>query len=941
MDRLKIIHQNVDGLHKKKALYDRFLEKYSPDVCCINEVKTKRTLKFKGYNSVRKDRPNQGGGGMLTLVKKGIEFETIDIGNFGPTNEYILINLILEDKSKVQIASVYCPPKNQLNKRLFKNIIKQNRNTIIMGDLNAHLIQNGSKRNCKRGTQVKEIIQEYNLTHKNERQVTYKDYTTGGEDCLDFVLTTDDISRKISKVQTGDNIGSDHDPIMFDVHIKLMRKHLTNIPKFQYSKADWKGFERDINENLRNLEELKEIPTDDEIEKFTGLLTSIIIKSATENIPKTKPMKTTSKAYPEELVKMIKSKSKIRKEYQQTREAAKKSELNNIQKKIKRKIREISDETTILETERLANAHPNSSVFWKELRRLEENKFGTKNDVPPIIINDKSRTEKFAYTDEEKCEKFAEHLSNVFQIQDDKNFDKGTKTEVDKNDIDLKQKFKTLEPSFNGALTKQINMKELKSTLKKVLNGKASGEDKIQNEMLKKLPKLALDNLKALFNKVVKTGYYPKLWKSGIITMIHKKKKPDQLTTSYRPICLTSQLGKLLEKIIAKRLQNYAEQFNLIHPNQAGYRKGKSTTDHLVRLISSIEKGFYKDRQHPKLTAALFIDIEKAFDSIWHEALIFKLQKAGLSLADLKLITSYLHRRTYKVRVNSSYSKLREIEAGVPQGGILSPILFLIFTNDIPQRQLKRNDISDSLFADDIDAWATHTDQYMLTFMLQVAAHVYQTWSNKWRLKLNPSKCSIVVFKLEESSNETNEEEDNNRNQVPVLNVKINGQRITNKKEEKFLGLTLDSHLTFGKHMENVISTCRHRLNLIRSLRWKNIISKQTTMRLYETLIFSKISYGIPAWLHLSQKQRKKLQVQQNDVLRLSNKVTRAMRRRILEMHDDANLPLVKEKLEIITRNYFTRKSEDPLLLEVKENCNDRMLTKIGWHRITSRLIGK
>lgn len=929
MNKLRIIHQNVNGLLGKKRLFRAFLEKYHPDICCLNEVKTKRSFKFHGYNMKRKDRTHKDGGGIIVLVKKGIEFEEVDLGNHGNSVEHIAINVILEDKSKILISSVYCPPEKHLVKSLFKRTVRENKNSIILGDLNAHLITNGSSKDDKRGRQLKEILFENRLIHKNERMKTYRNNTSGNEDCLDVVLATHCIHNRIGKIMVVDNVGSDHYPMCFDIQVKPMRKNIVIQPKYQFHKADWENFRRDITTILRNTKELSVPKSVEDIENFTNKLTDIIIKAADDNIPKTKEAKNTaSTPYPSDVIMMIKQKGRLRKEFQQSRDQTVKTQLNNLQKRLKRRIESVNKEMFNRETEKLANATPNSSQFWKEFRKIEKSTLGNDNDIPPLIRDDKNKNELPAYTDKEKSHKFADHLENTFRVQEDAKFDDNHRKEVEKDVEKLKEDFNKLEPNFNGAIVKQVNAKELKQVIKDSKNKKAGGEDKIQSEMLKNLPYLCLDRIKTLLNAVLKAGYYPKIWKKGIITMIHKPKKPDNLTKSYRPICLTSHLGKLLERILTKRLTTYAESFSHIHPKHAGYRKNRSTTDHLVRLVSAIEEGFYKDRDNPKMTAALFIDIEKAFDNIWHEGLLFKLKRIGLTLQDLKIVSSYLENRTFSVRINDCYSSTRNICAGVPQGGLLSPILFLIYTSDIPDRQLKRNNIDESRFADDMDAWASHSNSYMLTFLMQVAAYVYETWSNKWRLKLNPEKCSIVVFK---SCKE-------NDNIIPTLNVKINGKSVANKPVEKFLGLSLDSKLTWNEHMKTVEQSFNHRIRILRELRWNNIIDKAQTIKLYQSLILSKIEYGMPAWLNHGQTHRKKLQVWQNDCLRLANKVTRMMRRRINDLHDDARIPLMKDQLANTARNYFKRKESDPLLLEVRNRLENRNLTKIGWHRIMHRL---
>ena len=927
MKKVKIIHQNVRGLLGKKKLFDKLLIKYNPDVFCINEVKTKKKLKFPNYHEYRTDRTTKDGGGVMMLIKKGLQYEEVKVGKHGQGNEYLTYNIMLADNTKLLVAAVYCPPDKQLSRSLFKSIVRANKNCVIVGDLNAHLKVNGSKEDCAKGKQLKDILLANRLVQKNESMVTYIEAKSGNEDTLDYVLASNVIHRRIGRPMAADNIGSDHIPIQFDVNMEPIRikKHFE--PKYKYRSANWEGFERDVIKSFNDLANISESSTEEEIDAYAKKLSECIIQAADDNIPKTKeqPGRGGSTPYPSDIIEMISKKNKLRKEFQTSRSAGVKNQLNNLQKKIKKRTNEVKNEMTRKEAEKLAECSPNSSQFWKEFKRMEKDALGEDNEVSPFRIDEKNPAEKLAVTDAEKCEKFADHLEKIFQTQDDARFDRNHKQVVDDAVDDLKQKFKEMEPNFNGALVKQVTNKDIKIALKKCKKGKACGEDGIQSEMLTHLPRRCFDKIKRLFNVVLKTGHYPEEWKNGIITMLLKSKKPSHLAKSYRPICLTSQLGKVLERIITERLSRYAERFKHIHRKHAGYRKGMSTTDHLVRLVSAIESGFYSNRGNPLMTAALFNDLEKAFDSIWHKGLLYKLKKIGLSLQDLKLLSSYLEGRTFKVKVNGTLSTSRQIKAGVPQGGILSPILFLIYTSDIPDHLLIRNDVEESRFADDVVSWASDRSRILLNFKLQIAAYVYETWSNKWRMKLNPDKCSIVVFH--------NKEDD-----PPGLDVKINGVSVKNKSSEKFLGLTFDSKLTWDEHMKAVTQSFNHRMRLLRELRWNNAISNTLTVRLYKTMVRSKFEYGMPAWLHLSLRHRRRLQVMQNDVLRLANKATRKSRLRIVTMHEDAKLPLIKERFTEVAKRYMERKKEDPLLLPVKRRCNDRILTKIGWHRIMCKM---
>jgi len=760
---------------------------------------------------------------------------------------------------------------------------------------------------------------------------TYNDRSTGKGSFLDVILTSKNLEKKLGKVIVADNVGSDHHPIYLDLHLKPLRKQITLPPKFIYGRADWKKFEVSVKNSMAELAFLPINTTNLDIDIQVEKVTAAITKASNDHIPLSKERKASSRPYPTDVIEMIKKKTKLRKEFQITRSQQTKTAVNDLTREIKKRTKQVNKEMLEKDAERLSQTKPNSASFWKEFNKLQHELQGTNDHLPPLKINPKDKREKAAYTDVEKSDKFAQHLVQTFTTQEDPLFDEDFKEKVEDKVKELKEEMKNI-PNIrpDSKLAKSFTMKEIKTSIKRCKNRKAAGIDKIQGEVIKQLPKEALVKLQDIFNQIVRTGHYPKSWKEGIIIMIHKKKKPKDEPKSYRPICITSQLGKVFERVITARLILYLETNGKLHKCQAGYRRGKSTVDQLVRLVSSIEEGFHLDQKNRKMTAALFLDMEKAFDSIWHNGLIYKLNDLGLKMPDLKLITSYLEDRVFQVRVNNCLSKKCKIKAGVPQGGILSPILFIAFTSDIPSEPLQRTDVKDSHFADDLCLWTIHSSPIVLSLRLQVAAIHLSRWSNRWRMKLNPTKCSVVVFKKKQNKVKYD---------VPRVNVIIDGTAIENKPSEKFLGLTLDNQLTWNDHFDNVNKACHHRLRTIQNLRWNKVISKDMAVTLYNSMMYSKIEYGQPAWSNRNKTIQKKLQVIQNDALRTANRVTRRMHVRIDDLHQGSNMKQIEDRTMLAAESYFNRKRLDPLLHEVMKNINNPKLNRIGWHKQMKNII--
>ena len=165
-----------------------------------------------------------------------------------------------------------------------------------------------------------------------------------------------------------------------------------------------------------------------------------------------------------------------------------------------------------------------------------------------------------------------------------------------------------------------------------------------------------------------------------------------------------------------------------------------------------------------------------------------------------------------------------------------------------------------------------------LSVNLQVAANSYQRWSRKWRIGINPGKCEIIVFVKKQRKKEY---------VVPRIFVQIDNKLIDNKPVSKLLGLSLDNQLNWNAHVEAIEKSCNQRIGLMRTLRWNNIIDATKTVKLYVSMVRSKLEYGQPAWINIKKVHQDKLQVIQNDCLRIASQVTRRMHIRINDLKEE------------------------------------------------------
>ena len=241
----------------------------------------------------------------------------------------------------------------------------------------------------------------------------------------------------------------------------------------------------------------------------------------------------------------------------------------------------------------------------------------------------------------------------------------------------------------------------------------------------------------ALLNHIFASGQCPENWREAIVIPLPKPGKDPHQAVSYRPISLTSHLCKVMETILNNRLRRHLESEGIMNPSQSGFRQGKCTIDHLVRLETRIRCGMAQGHY----TGAVFLDISKAFDLVWHEGLLYKLKNSHITGKMLSFIKSFLLNRSIQVSVNQTLSDKYPLENGTPQGSVISPTLFNIMANDLPDLfgydfdPVDETDLSQ--FADDNQISNTDRNVSKLTARLQHSLDLISNWSIKWGFKLS------------------------------------------------------------------------------------------------------------------------------------------------------------------------------------------------------------
>lgn len=478
----------------------------------------------------------------------------------------------------------------------------------------------------------------------------------------------------------------------------------------------------------------------------------------------------------------------------------------------------------------------NPKQFWKIIDQLKTN---TSNPVEDINSED-----------------WIKHFQSLYNTTSDPSLDE---------DIQLREESTPKHEQLNKA----FSISEIKKHIKKLKNNKAAGPDLIRNEMLKCASPILLPAICKLFNYVLDSGIFPDEWNITYQVPLYKAGDPT-VCQNYRGIAISSCLGKVFTNSLQSRLLSFVEENNKLSENQAAFRPGKSTTDHIFTLKSIVNRYV---RLLKKDLYCCFVDFSKAFDSVWREGMLYKLLGLNINGKCYNVIKNMYLKSSTGVKLPTGLTETFHTNSGIRQGDSLSPLLFCLFIDDMKNYfdatgdpcSLGNTTIHHLLYADDLILFSESKAG------LQSSLNSLQAFCNKWKLKINYSKTKILVFTP------------SGRKRVCTFNV--GDELLEVVQAYKYLGITITSNGGFKQGIQELAKKGRKAwYSLRRNLEISELNNPKIYLRLFDAMIAPILTYGSEVWSQQYSKAFKKRDFTQFDIFEFEKVYNQACKQ-ILGVH--------------------------------------------------------
>ena len=835
-DKLRILQWNVDGVGTAEVDLLGFIDR-DPNIDVILAQESKlipsdKTPSLPGYTAVRRDRPpapggagaGSRGGGLITFVKKDIAFRPTkaytredDVGQL----EAQAVEIPLSPGGQFTVVNVYNPPvRGPVNPSSGVQFLRVPvAPFIVAGDFNAHspLWDDASQDADNWGEELETWIDDHGLASLNDGSATHVNRATGSGGSPDVTLVhSSAVGGCVWQRQTIS--GSDHYPLLCEVDVTpiCLAESGQRKLKWRLDTADWAGYATEMEQRVGECE----LPARATLSARVNFVTYAMTQAARVHVGRYRVKRMGRSWITPELKLATQRRNALGRRIADNRVAWLEAcrEVRRLSIVCKR-------ESWRSYVERIGrDGNCSSTKVWGVIHSLSG-----KYSAPAgenVMLEHRGRT---LASNARKADAFVQHYAAVSRhksSREDRKLERSVKER-------LSQSRRSEGTEGVGPECADFSMEEMLVALKAGKKKGAEGPDEIAPLFLRNLGEAGREYVLACFNQSWREGVCPQSWRDACIVPLLKPGKPAGELASYRPIALTSCLGKVMERMVSVRLQHLAESHGWLCQEQSGFRPQRSAEDQVLRLSQAVSDGF---QQSPPLRTVLAtLDFSKAYDMVWRADLYDTMLRKGVPPRYVRWLKGFLTNRQARVRLGGGVSKPRLFREGLPQGSVLSPLLFLFVINGLRQRLPPGVEVS--MYADDVALWASHRDKAVAAAKVEEAVGVVFRWSQEKKLMLNLGKCEVSFF-----STDTHEAK-----WQPCVKVGATSLKFT--PNPVFLGVMYDRTLSFRPQAERTAASLSKKTRLLSALAgsewgWDGDLLR----RIFQSVLLGSSSYCGAGW---------------------------------------------------------------------------------------------
>jgi hypothetical protein len=733
-----------------------------------------------GYAMFHKDRIGRQGGGILLYVRSHLTATRLPIDS-----PYELMGVELNGQdAKVQLFLLYRPPHQTLDSdtALYSLLSRLTSNgvSIIAGDFNCRVRWQDGTADVE-GTRLLEFANDNFLT-----QVV--DKPTRGVNILDLIFTTDE--DLVTQVSVRECLGtSDHNMVTCELAINTSVEMAEGRRMLNFRRANFDKFRREL--------DLLQPPELDTVERMWSDFKAKYLAIQADCIPTKKAGGNSTKRNPKWFNLDIKNAIAERVRLYDM-DVADPNDLNHRALVAQRRLvkRTVRDSKRDNERRVALASKDNPKEFFQHVN--------SRKPARACIGSIKTDLGELLSSNADVADELNRFFTSVFTIENVVNMPEPAIV------------YDGIHPLVNIECTPI----EIQSKINKLNANKSAGPDGFLPRVIKEVKDQIVPHLLAIFNRSLDHGLSPEDMKIANVTPIHKK-GPKDIAGNYRPISLTSVVGKMLESIIADKIVEHLERNDLLGDSQHGFRRGRSCLTNLLEFFHHMITVF----DSSKAIDVLYLDFKKAFDKVPHARLMTKVRALGIGGSVAKWIESWLANRKQRVVINGTHSRWSNVTSGVPQGSVLGPLLFLIYINDLDTDLISKV----SKFADDTKLGVNAAKPEAIQGMQQDLDKIGE-WSEKWQMPFNTDKCKVMHIGFAN----------------PKVNYSLLGSQLQDTVLEKDLGVLISSDLKFSAQCIAVEKQAQKLLGYIR--RQFQFRDKEIVLALYNALVRPLLEYAVQFW---------------------------------------------------------------------------------------------